>query len=397
MPFFSVIIPTYNRGRFLHWCLDSVAAQTFADWECVVVDDGSTDGTEQVVGVYTHLDPRFRYCWQENGGVARARNRGMALATGDWVAFLDSDDRFLPWALHCYWHCAQLMPDVPIVSGRHIGENSPVVAPDFSDIRVERSDYFFGRGGPGSFGVVSVATRKSDLCRLGGFDQDLRTGEDSDFMLRLAALGDVAATACPVSVVCHPDEGKFARNIANGKRLDAEIRIHQRLPKDPVVLARLQDAPARLGEVQQYCARRVQVLQIGRLLRARDYAEAAAAFGTYWQSGPPLAETKLHCDRLFVHLYYPSSQPWRAAIQFSTAFRQMARQLSGSGLHDAAAFVEERLLSCAVVHGWARLHRNRDWSGLALLAAGTLLRPNMRAAIRLLRQRRTRAATPAPE
>jgi glycosyltransferase involved in cell wall biosynthesis len=92
-PYFSIIIPTYNRRDTLKITLDSVIAQTFADFEVLVMDDGSTDDTEAIVGSF--LDPRIRYEWAPNsGGPATPRNRGIEAARADWICFLDSDDRW---------------------------------------------------------------------------------------------------------------------------------------------------------------------------------------------------------------------------------------------------------------------------------------------------------------
>jgi len=93
-PFFSVVIPVYNRARVLPGVVDSVLRQTDQDFEIIVVDDGSTDNPRAVVEDFH--DPRVRYERKENGGGGSARNRGIDLARGKFVAFLDSDDVFLP-------------------------------------------------------------------------------------------------------------------------------------------------------------------------------------------------------------------------------------------------------------------------------------------------------------
>ena len=95
----SVVVPVYNAERFLRFSLESVLAQTHSDWECVCVDDGSTDGSGALLDGYAAKETRFRVVHQSNGGVASARNAGMDAATGDLVAFLDSDDAFHPRAL----------------------------------------------------------------------------------------------------------------------------------------------------------------------------------------------------------------------------------------------------------------------------------------------------------
>jgi glycosyltransferase involved in cell wall biosynthesis len=90
-PLFSVVIPTYNRASKLQRALESVLAQSYDNFEILVMDDGSTDNTAEVVASFA--DPRITYRWDKNfGGPARPRNRGVALAKGEWICFLDADD-----------------------------------------------------------------------------------------------------------------------------------------------------------------------------------------------------------------------------------------------------------------------------------------------------------------
>lgn len=93
---FSVIIPVYNAGRYLRECLDSVLAQTFSDWEAICVDDGSTDDSGFVLDEYASRDNRFRIVHQKNAGVWAARNVALDIAKGDWITFVDADDRIRP-------------------------------------------------------------------------------------------------------------------------------------------------------------------------------------------------------------------------------------------------------------------------------------------------------------
>ena len=90
--FFSIIIPVYNVAPYLRECLDSVLAQTFTDWEAICVDDGSTDGSGAILDEYAVRDKRIKVFHQENGGASAARNKGLRLATGEWLCFIDSDD-----------------------------------------------------------------------------------------------------------------------------------------------------------------------------------------------------------------------------------------------------------------------------------------------------------------
>lgn len=99
MSLFSIIVPVYNAGEFLRPCLDSVLAQTDSDWECVCIDDGSTDGSGEILDSYARRDSRFRVVHQENQGVSSARNTGLEQASGAWITWLDADDLYGPQRL----------------------------------------------------------------------------------------------------------------------------------------------------------------------------------------------------------------------------------------------------------------------------------------------------------
>lgn len=88
----SIIVPVYNTSGYLERCLDSIKKQMFVDFECIMVDDGSTDSSLSICRRYATLDTRFKVIAQENGGVSKARNRGLDEAVGDYVGFVDSDD-----------------------------------------------------------------------------------------------------------------------------------------------------------------------------------------------------------------------------------------------------------------------------------------------------------------
>ncbi len=100
-PVVSVVIPVYNVEEWLRETLDTVAAQSFTDWECVCVDDGSRDGSADIVREYSRRDPRFRLVTQVNAGAAAARNHGIDEARGEFLIFVDSDDLITPDLLEC--------------------------------------------------------------------------------------------------------------------------------------------------------------------------------------------------------------------------------------------------------------------------------------------------------
>ena len=92
-PLVSIIIPCYNQGIFLGDTLESVISQTYKNWECIIVNDGSTDNTEVVAMKYTKTDNRFKYIYQENKGLSATRNKGIGYSSGKYILPLDSDDK----------------------------------------------------------------------------------------------------------------------------------------------------------------------------------------------------------------------------------------------------------------------------------------------------------------
>lgn len=92
-PLVSVIVPNYNQAQYLDECLQSVLEQTYQNWECIIVNDGSPDNTEEVAKKWTEKDARFKYLKKENGGLSSARNAGIEAAQGEWILPLDADDK----------------------------------------------------------------------------------------------------------------------------------------------------------------------------------------------------------------------------------------------------------------------------------------------------------------
>lgn len=104
-PTFSIIVPTYNRAHLIFRNIESVINQTYTNWELIIIDDGSTDNTRQVVESYK--DQRIKYFWQENQERSIARNNGIKKARGEWVCFIDSDDWYKKNALELFNSCIE--------------------------------------------------------------------------------------------------------------------------------------------------------------------------------------------------------------------------------------------------------------------------------------------------
>ena len=106
MPLISVIIPVFNCEAYLRSCLESVLSQTLDDFETIVIDDGSTDGSPATCDEYAFRDSRIRVVHQDNRGVSEARNTGLKLAIGEYIFFMDGDDMIMPETLECLFSAA---------------------------------------------------------------------------------------------------------------------------------------------------------------------------------------------------------------------------------------------------------------------------------------------------
>jgi len=196
----SVIIPTYNCGAFIIEALDSVFAQTFTDYEVIVVDDGSTDDTQGVVSRYGE---KVRYSYQENKGVAAARNTGIKNARGRFMAFLDADDVWLPKKLELQMRAISESDSIGIVAcglfcirekDNIEKEVIPKNYPNKNQLIQELCcdpEVFFGAGS-------SVLVRRECFQRLGLFDENLHAAEDWDMCLRIAQSYDVRSVQLPL-------------------------------------------------------------------------------------------------------------------------------------------------------------------------------------------------------
>jgi glycosyltransferase involved in cell wall biosynthesis len=195
MPAVSIIIPSYNAARYLPNALESCAEQTFTDHEIIVVDDGSTDDTESVVARY----PAVHYIRRENGGISAARNTGIAVASGEYLQFLDADDRLHPAKLERCVAVLRSDPGVAVVYTDYEIRTADMSAP----YETQRPQWNMPEGGkesmlPALLSQISVPfvpgcplVHHDWVQRVGGFYDDLRFVEDYPFWIKLAAAGAV--------------------------------------------------------------------------------------------------------------------------------------------------------------------------------------------------------------
>src|SRR5262245_27524259 len=116
-PLVSIIIPSYNYDKFIGHTLDSLRNQTYRNWECIVVDDGSKDNTAGVLESYQAMDERIQYIYQSHGGPCRARNNGISRSRGEYFQFLDADDLLESRKIECHLDYLERNMDVDLVYG----------------------------------------------------------------------------------------------------------------------------------------------------------------------------------------------------------------------------------------------------------------------------------------
>ena len=183
----SVIIPTYNRCNTIERAVRSVLIQTYGELEVIVVDDGSTDRTEEIIrGIE---DSRVKYYKKENGGVSSARNTGVRYADGDMIAFHDSDDSWREDKLEKQMEYWREHPEFAMVyCGYELhrdGRTSMMIPPAIDSKELE-GDIFLALLKRNTIGAPTMVMRKNSFVAVGGFDESLKSLEDWEFVLRFA-------------------------------------------------------------------------------------------------------------------------------------------------------------------------------------------------------------------
>lgn len=271
----SVIVPTFNRAHMIARALDSIVRQTYGDVEVVVVDDGSTDNTAQIVGELAEKsDHPIHYHEKPNGGCASARNKGLELARGDLITFLDSDDSWVPDALDTlvsaltdanadfvYSPSIEVFPD-----GREV-VNRPVAANRPESFAIEHFRNTNVRNG-------AFLIRREVLSKVAGLDESLLHNEDSDFLQRVAVQFRAAYADRPTVRCFHHGGNKSRDRVAIYRSLLASAeKVLSEYPSFALTLGDAADR--RLGELT---SRLVESLILrGDLEEARRVASSSTA------------------------------------------------------------------------------------------------------------------------
>ena len=229
MPLFSVIIPTFNRANLLAATLDTVFAQRFKNFEVIVVDDGSTDGTMEML---RHYGDRVRVATQDNRGPGAARNLGAEAARGQYLAFLDSDDLWFPWTLDVYASVVIGTPAPAFIAGK------PAVFQDPAQLATQVEgpiqalkfpDYYASAAEWRWYSASSFVIRAGAFRQAGGFAPVWINGEDADLAMRLGTLGGFVQVTAPATFAYRDHRGSLVsqtRRSLEGARY--ALRMEQR-------------------------------------------------------------------------------------------------------------------------------------------------------------------------
>jgi glycosyltransferase involved in cell wall biosynthesis len=224
MPKVSVIIPTYNRAHVLREAIDSVLSQKYSDLELLVVDDGSTDHTKEVVSSYTS---KLAYIYQEHQGVSAARNRGIKHTKGDYLAFLDSDDLWLPDKLSTQMRFMEDHPEIHICYTEERWIRRGVRVNPMKKHR-KYSGMIFEHCLPLCIvSPSSVLIARSLLEEIGVFDEELKVCEDYDLWLRISARYPIYLLDTPLIIKRggHDDQLSKAMNGQDRFRIKALVKL----------------------------------------------------------------------------------------------------------------------------------------------------------------------------
>ncbi len=232
-PFFSVIIPVYNREQTIAETLASISAQEYRDFEVIVVDDGSTDNTLQIVRQY----PWVKLIEQPNAGPGVARNRGVAEAQGEYIAFLDSDDLWFPWTLRRYNEVITSTKTSPaFVAGRHIlfSNNTELQNVKNNTIKIDCFADYYSAGEPMHWiGASSFVVASEHFLRVGGFVTENVNAEDAELAMRLGTSDGFVFVTEPTMFAYRQHEGNIALNwqkTVSGTKLIVQREAENKFP-----------------------------------------------------------------------------------------------------------------------------------------------------------------------
>ena len=221
-PFFSVVIPLYNKANFIENCVESVLKQSFTNFELIIVNDGSTDDSLSKIQLLT--DERLQIVNQENQGAAAARNKGVKLAKSEWIAFLDADDFWLNKHLEIHYNNIQRFPEefVFISQPKIIGANGNEFLPTYNfkvPAQAILLSYFKNSLVQDLLVTPGLVIQKQFFNQVGKFDENIKSGQDTDLFIRIGL---------QTKVVFHP-EISFGYYLVSENNISKTNRYQERL------------------------------------------------------------------------------------------------------------------------------------------------------------------------
>ncbi len=192
LPLVSVIIPAFNSARYLQDAVRSVFDQSYSDVECIVIDDGSTDNTEEVLNELSIVYPTLRAAYKTNGGLSSARNMGLQMCSGSYISFLDADDVLLPGKLERQVTVLNSHPDVGIVYGDYLVVTEDLRAfAAFTAEMPRRLDPIDALSYRNWIATQASLIRRTVIDKVGMFDERLAAAEDWDYWIRCARVAQM--------------------------------------------------------------------------------------------------------------------------------------------------------------------------------------------------------------
>lgn len=237
----SIIVPCYNQGQYLAECLESVAVQNSLDWECIIVNDGSNDNSEEIATQYCQKNSRFKYIFQINRGLSAARNNGIRISAGKYILPLDADDKISADYVNEAVAVLNKFPDVKIVyaAAEYFGSKTGLIElPNFSLEKLASQNLIY----------CSAFFRKTDFEQYGGYDEQFLHGwEDWDFWLGLLENGGAVVKLPGIHFFYRQKKSSMLTEINGDNDIQTETRtmiftkhfhLYTRLFGDPILMLR---------------------------------------------------------------------------------------------------------------------------------------------------------------
>lgn len=220
-PLVSILMPVFNAHRYLHQSIKSILSQTFVDFEFIIIDDGSSDNSYEIIEYYSNIDKRIKFLKQNNSGISCTRNKLLSLAKAELIAWMDADDISHPKRLEKQYSYLLSNNDYVAVgtSTIMIDEDGDEIFEWNAPLSHTEIDFFHLNGYGGAIIFPSSMMRKNIIVDLGGFNENLTGAEDLCLFLRLAEIGRLANLSenlfyyrQHIESICHSQKSTIAEN-----------------------------------------------------------------------------------------------------------------------------------------------------------------------------------------